>query len=290
MTGARFEQHYEAQNSLIQVDYITDRGQYHAAHWQSELEIIYLLNGNADIILDGQEVSLIQGDFIVIDSNQVYELHCKESFMQVRVRVDRRFLTERAAPSEAEMEALVRRPVSRAFRCIRAELTEEQLAPYLAICDRFKQLVPLYISQPTGYRLKTESIGLDILYDLVQHFSIPLYEDDLPELSKDRLRVQEILSYIEAHYAEPLSLEQISGEFGLSREYFSRFFHKNIGISFSGHLSRVRIAHIYHDLVTTDTPVMELLEIHGFTNYKLAVRLFKELYGMTPREVRKLRQ
>ena len=279
-------QHYEAQNARIRVDYITDRGQYHASSWQTELEIIYLLNGSADMILDGRKVKLIQGEFIVIDAGHVYELHSRESFMQVRMHVDREFLAERAAAMEETPDG-GKRMVSRRFRCIREELSAEQLEPYLAVCEQFKQLVPLYISQPDGYRLKTESVGLAILYDLVQYFSRPVCEEEMPAIPKEQKRVQDILSYIEEHYTEPVTLGEIAGQFGLSREYFSRFFHRNIGIPFYQHLSRVRIAHIYHDLMTTDTPVMELLDLHGFGNYKLFARMFRELYGMTPREIRK---
>lgn len=287
----RFEKHYEAQNSRIAVDYRTDRGQYHAASWQEELEILYLLNGSARIILDGEEISLVQGDFIVIDSHQVFELHCADHFMQIAVHVDRQFLSERtetAAPEGKGGRADAPRPVGRMYRCVRSELTEEQLEPYLSICSRFKQLILLYISEEPGYRLKTESVVLDILFDLVRYFSIPVYEDDLELLSGEQERTREILSWIEEHYSEPVTLAQIAGEFGLSREYFSRLFTKNVGISFTRHLNRVRISHIYRDVVATDLPIMQILEMHGFTNYKLFSRMFRNIYGGTPREVRRL--
>ena len=273
--------HYEAQDARISVDYLTDHGQYHAAHWTNALEMIYLLNGNAELVLDGQKMRLVQGEFLVVDSGHIYELRCRESFMQVRVSVDREFLLARVGEMVEEGQ------ISWGFRCSRDELTREQLGPYLEMCDLFKTLVPYYIDEPQGYRLKTESVVLDILYRLVQDFSFPLYADDLPEAGGDRRRMQEILRYIEEHYAEALTLAGLAGEFGLSREYFSRLFHKSIGIPLMQHILRVRIAHFYHDLTTTDEPVMQLLEKHGLTNYKLFSRTFKELYGDTPLRIRK---
>ena len=82
----------------------------------------------------------------------------------------------------------------------------------------------------------------------------------------------------------------IASEFGLSREYFSRLFHRSLGITFSQHINRVRIAHFYHDLVTGDAPIMELLENNGLTDYRLFSRMFREIYGQTPKELRKLLQ
>ena len=112
--------------------------------------------------------------------------------------------------------------------------------------------------------------------------------DEITEPRAEQTRIQQILQYIEEHYTERISLADISSEFGLSREYFSRVFHKSLGISFSEHVNRVRISHFYHDLVTGDEPVMELLEKNGLTDYKLFSRMFREIYGNTPKEIRKL--
>ena len=158
----------------------------------------------------------------------------------------------------------------------------------LGMCELFKSLTPLYITEPTGYRLMSESIILEILFHLVRHFAIPVRKDENDERWKDQDRIHKILDYIEAHYAEPLSLTDVAGEFGLSREYFSRLFHKRIGIPFSQHLIRTRIAHFHNELVSTDKPVMELLDSCGITNYRQFSKLFKETYGCSPRELRRL--
>ena len=276
-TNVRYEKHYEAQEARITVDFMTDHGQYHAAHWQKELELIYLLNGNARIVLDGETVSLVQGDFIVIDSNHIFELQCKENFMQVRVHVDKEFLSMRTGRTDP-----------RIYRCIREDLESSQLEAYLRICDLFKELVPLYVNEPEGYRLKTESVVLEILYHLVRHFSSPAPAGETAGPVQEQQRIQEILHYIDQHYAEHISLERIAGEFGLSREYFSRLFHQSLGITFSQHVNRVRISHFYHDLVTGDEAVMELLEKNGLMDYKLFSRMFREIYGHTPREIRRI--
>jgi len=277
----RIHKQFLAQNELISVEFLTDRGSYHAAQFSKRLEMIYLLSGNAGLILDGTEMKLIQGEFVVVDARRICEFQCKENFMQIRISVDRSFLAEKLRANAGA------KPSARMYVCSREDLTREQLPVFLKMCDLFKELVPLYINEPEGYRLRTESIVLELLYLLAGHFSIPLVKEDLPEGEAEPLRIQEILAYIEAHYAEPLTLETVSAEFGLSREYFSRLFHKSVGITFLQHLNRVRIAHLYDDLVHTDEGIMNLCERHGLTNYKLFSRLFKEIYGCTPREIRR---
>ena len=250
----RIHKQFLAQNELISVEFLTDRGSYHAAQFSKRLEMIYLLSGNAGLILDGTEMKLIQGEFVVVDARRICEFQCKESFMQIRISVDRSFLAEKLRVNAGA------KPSARMYVCSREDLTRDQLPVFLKMCDLFKELVPLYINEPEGYRLRTESIVLELLYLLAGHFSIPLVKEDLPEGEAEPLRIQEILAYIEAHYAEPLTLETVSAEFGLSREYFSRLFHKSVGITFLQHLNRVRIAHLYDDLVQTDEGVMKLFE------------------------------
>ena len=112
--------------------------------------------------------------------------------------------------------------------------------------------------------------------------------DSVPELSSAiKQLTKPIVSYIDENYDKPISLEEISDHFGLSSEYFSRLFTHKIGIPFKKHLNQVRLSHIYHDLCSSDAPIMEIVDRHGFTNYKLFNRMFKEIYGATPREVRR---
>ena len=219
----RIHKQFLAQNELISVEFLTDRGSYHAAQFSKRLEMIYLLSGNAGLILDGTEMKLIQGEFVVVDARRICEFQCKESFMQIRISVDRSFLAEKLRANAGA------KPSARMYVCSREDLTREQLPVFLKMCDLFKELVPLYINEPEGYRLRTESIVLELLYLLAGHFSIPLVKEDLPEGEAEPLRIQEILAYIEAHYAEPLTLETVSAEFGLSREYFSRLFKEIYG-------------------------------------------------------------
>ena len=89
MSGSRLRKHYELQEEKLSIDFITDRGEYHSAHWQHDLEMIYLLNGSALLSIDGESQTLVQGEFVVIDSNRIYELSCKDSFMEIRIRVNR---------------------------------------------------------------------------------------------------------------------------------------------------------------------------------------------------------
>jgi len=61
-----------------------------------------------------------------------------------------------------------------------------------------------------------------------------------------------------------------------------------MGVTYLQYLNEIRLSHIYQDLITTELPIQEILELHGFTNYKLFRKVFAQKFQMTPSEIRNL--
>ena len=95
-----------------------------------------------------------------------------------------------------------------------------------------------------------------------------------------------MLNYISENYKRPISLDEIAGVAYLQTEYFCRFFKQHMGITFLRYLNEVRISHAGRILMNTDKSISEVMQESGFTNQTIFNRLFKEIYGMTPRQAR----
>ena len=50
--------------------------------------------------------------------------------------------------------------------------------------------------------------------------------------------------------------------------------------------NELKLSYIYRDLISTDDKISEILEKHGFTNYKLFRRMFAKHFSATPSKVR----
>lgn len=275
MKQAIYEHLYDLENTSISIHYYSNRGSYFPAHWHPAIELLYILNGTAEIIVGGVKHTLVLGEFIVVDSNQIHESQCALASMGVTVHVSKEFL-----------ESYIEDTALPGINCMRDTLQKEKLPNYLEICNLFKKLVPMYIQHPAAMRLGSDAIVMEILFHLINHFSYQLPASQIPGTAKNQERLQEILLYVEENYRHPILLEDIAGKFGLNREYFCRFFKQQMGINFTRHVNQVRISHIHHDLVATEDPIMEIIDRNGFTNYKLFHKLFREIYGCTPREAR----
>ena len=74
------------------------------------------------------------------------------------------------------------------------------------------------------------------------------------------------------------------------KKYFCRFFKKHMGLTFLEYQNEIRLSRIYKDILTTDLKIADILEKHGFTNYKLFRKMFQYHFHATPTEIRKNRK
>lgn len=93
--------------------------------------------------------------------------------------------------------------------------------------------------------------------------------------------------YLKEHHREKCLVPEIAAHFGYSEDYLARFFKKQIGMTLMEYLYAIRIAKVHEELLVTDASIGEIFEAHGCTNYRVAMRTFKENYGCTPKEARK---
>lgn len=173
------------------------------------------------------------------------------------------------------------------INCFPETITDNQFTEYRQICQYLEYLTRIYMQGAPTYALEADGILLQLISHLLRSFSTitTLQLSDMDQLSRDR--IQTVITYVDEHFASPISLKDICDKLGLGKEYFCRFFKKNMNQSFLNYLNEVRLTHAYRDLQTTDLSISQIMEQNGLTNQKLFNKTFRELYGCTPSEVRK---
>ena len=100
-------------------------------------------------------------------------------------------------------------------------------------------------------------------------------------------KMAEACLYISQNCTQPLTLDDAAGSLGLNKEYFCRLFKKNMGVSYLQYVYQVRTTAFCRELETSDDPIGEIAERHGFRDPKMLTQYFREIYGCTPSEKRK---
>lgn len=97
--------------------------------------------------------------------------------------------------------------------------------------------------------------------------------------------VDEIKSYIETHYFEDLSLNDLSQKFYINKSYLSALFKKRTGQTFIDFLTSVRMDKACELLAGNNRyKVYEIARLVGYTDKKYFSKLFKKLNGINPEE------
>jgi len=85
------------------------------------------------------------------------------------------------------------------------------------------------------------------------------------------------------HLHEDISLQDVADKMFFSTVYFSRFFKKQTGETFSNYLLRVRMEQAVK-LLEKNLKVTEISEACGYHDPSYFARIFKEYYKYTPKD------
>lgn len=95
-----------------------------------------------------------------------------------------------------------------------------------------------------------------------------------------------VMQYIEKYYANDISVVYCSNLISMNASYFSTYFKKNVGMSFTNYLHQVRIRKSMELLKEGNLKIYEISQQVGFVDDKYFCRIFKDACGVTPSEYR----
>jgi len=99
-------------------------------------------------------------------------------------------------------------------------------------------------------------------------------------------RVDRVVRYLQQNLRENLSLEDVAKVANLTPQAFCRFFKSHMGKTLVQYLNELRIGEACRLLLETDMSVTDVALDSGFTNLSNFNRRFRELKGMSPRQLR----
>lgn len=103
---------------------------------------------------------------------------------------------------------------------------------------------------------------------------------------KSSIILDQLIVYINMHYAENLTLDQLSSVCYLSPSYISKVFKKQLNTNFIDYLSSVRIKVAKRLMKNPELSMKEISSEIGYVDPNYFTRVFKKYEGMTPSEYR----
>ncbi|SDX94177.1 response regulator [Paenibacillus sp. CF384] len=104
----------------------------------------------------------------------------------------------------------------------------------------------------------------------------------------EHANLKEIIKYMNENYRNHISIQSISRIFYLHPNYLSQLFKREIKVTFTEYLTKVRLQEAKNLLRTTNLPIGEVAETIGFRDYFYFTRIFKKNTQQTPKQYRML--
>lgn len=245
------------------------------SHWHTHLEVLYILHGIIYIVRNDEKYTISKNDLFVVNSGDIHYTRSVGSAEVLLLQIPYEFLNQ----SIYQYNTIH-------FREYYPHSEFKEDASFQKMIAHLLLMRKLYKKGEEGYQFLFNSNLHLFLHILYTHYSTC---QNLVEKNKDikhLARLREIIAYVEQHYMEPLTLTEAASLVALNPEYFCRSFKKYMGFPFMEYVNLVRLTHIHSDILETDDSITNIQERHGFSNYKVFNRMFKEVYGCLPSKLR----
>ncbi|WP_454191011.1 AraC family transcriptional regulator [Paenibacillus sp. Marseille-Q7038] len=267
----------------IRVIHTSEQFNY-ASHWHEEVEMVFVRGKNARIRVYNRHYELEQGEILIIKPGDVH------SFLpgtdQLTILLFRLELITGSFVVTEDIKEMI--DLFNQTTLIPSNISREHnLSSYLdTLSDESTK-------QQAGYRWSM----IARLYDLIVHLlRIKTPTSQKPNSgrvcssSKKFEFIQSICEYLEEHYAENITLDQVAEHIKFSKFYVCTLFKESKGVTLMEYLNHFRIIKSEWALLFSKDSILDISIRHGFNNINSYNRLFKKYNNCTPSEFRKKHQ
>ena len=248
-------------------------------HWHPELEYVYVQSGCAVCFAGEEKLYVSAGNGLLINSRVIHRFEAGGSTIIPNV-VFSPFLL--AAEDSLICRKYVFPFLSGGPGCILFDRT----VPWQAECIKMMQEVFSVQENDDRYEMKTVALLLAFWRELIGHRNPENGLIKTTPVSTNHTRLQVMMQYIQEHYRENISLEDIAASVHIGKSTALEIFHQGIRQSPVSWLIHYRLKQAAALLSSTEKKIAGIAEETGFESSTYFCRKFKSLYGITPKEYR----
>ncbi|MCK1384869.1 helix-turn-helix domain-containing protein [Bradyrhizobium sp. 21] len=240
---------------------------------RSDQDFVLIALGNrgaGGVVQDGRETVIHPGEFALYDTTRPYELKFNDTFTQTIFKVPRHLLQRRLGSTET-LTAM----------SFGADVPLERLAYdfIVRLCQSADRLAP-----DNAAALSEQAVDL-----LAMALSERLGKTSLPSSTHRSALLYRLKAHIRTHLADPdLSLSETAAALGISSRYVNDLL-ADEDASFQRYVLGERLAQCRRDLasaVLAHRHISEIAFAWGFNDLSHFGRVFREHFGMSPRDFR----
>lgn len=254
-------------------------------HWHPELEFSVVLSGEVEIFINNTSYTLTAGEGFFINTNAMHKqaaLADKEYPVLATICFLPDFI------GDCGEDLIYRKYVlpiigDKSLRCMKLSRENEWQS---VMIDAVRKICDISEKHRFGYELRCRDLIGELWCSLAENIgeASPAPVDRRTITNEKRLKT--MLSYIYASYQNDITVEDIARAANISKSECFRCFRSMIGKKPVSFLNEYRLKKSLELLMTTDMQITEVCLACGFGHISYFGKLFREAYGMSPREYR----
>lgn len=259
-------------------------------HWHAEVEVIIINHGEAIFSSDDRQIHLTAGQGVLINQNLMHSIQAADhtaacSLYSMKFHPSFLFGYGNTMMSGKYLVPILSSPSMKIIELFDQDNWHEQLM------DTVNNIIAVNLTKKYGYELVTKSY-LCQLWELLLEQVIPQNVSKTKEttVSLDESRVKEVILYIEEHYNENITLDDLAASIHLSKSECCRCFKRTLQLTPFEYLMKYRIfraASILQMNVPASPSMSSLAFSVGFNNASYFNKVFKQYLHCTPSEYRR---
>lgn len=249
------------------------QGQISPPHYHDEIEILYVYDGALQITVNGTRSVVKKGSMILLSPRIPHSTNFPEGggkYHLLQFRLEN-YLGENIN-------------VGKYFnRFIQSASVPFSIFESSAMSEVIERIFEEYTAKKTEYVMVIKGLIYNVVALLIRESVLPASNITYTE---SIMKVLPSISYIEEHFNEKITLEEIASVQRFAPSYFCRLFKKASGTGFVDYLNFIRICKSERMLSHSDKSVLEISYELGFSSLSYFNRLFKKYKNCTPSEYR----
>ncbi len=245
------------------------RDLFKESHLHTDVELLYLVDGQLDVKIKDKVFTMKRDDVIVINSSIQHSVESKEKTILCSIKFDYRILVH-----------VIKKPNS-IFMCNSVADSERSYLEIIKLCR------DVIYHEVVGYG-KTQTLKYSMLFallnELIENYMIDDTNEEVSENYDADEKLQTIIRYVHTNYQEGISLSDLAKQMFTSTSTLSRLFKKQTGTYFAEYVNQVRTRYAVDELLYTEKNMTRIAMDCGFSNASAFTKIFRETYNMSPTE------
>lgn len=249
-----------------------------ALHHHDFYEIYLFLAGNVDYIIESRSYRLTAGDILLISPNELHQPMFppeRQTYERIVLWIDKNYLHQFSGFG-IDLSGCFDTGRPGYTNLLRPDsITRQSLT---ALTER---MLMENESEEYANRLFSDTCLIQALVLINRLAQRTTTSPETPDRSSSL--VVNVLTYINEHYAEDLSLDLLASRFFISKYHLSREFNRLVGTSVHRYIIQKRLV-MAKQLMNQGVPSTTVYQHCGFGDYSNFYRAFKAEYQITPKE------